>query len=364
MLFPPRFDPLSWRGPRAVAHRDNRADAFQQLVGDGLREGWGLRVSVAPTKGRDGAIDAFVEEGDGSAALADLTAPQIIECKYHDDHLPGVQANVGAGWSSVAEKLTRQAGLGWPGAFQPWRRARSYVYCVSVVLASQQVRDKLQSAISTCFEALPADQRPPIEAIRILDWGDLRHWLDTLPRVADGRLGTSLPLVLSHGEYCASLTGFRRYLRPEVLPFIAPEEGANTQPEAILSRLEALAGSGGVLLKGVGGVGKTRTALEVGHRAEAKGWRVLHALPGEPGVTVEEIGEVLLSGSAPTLLVFDYLDQMPNLDLGSLLGRLLPEAQRRGIRLALLANMRPAALRQGNGARDTLFKKEKAENHI
>ncbi|MFM8277125.1 MAG: hypothetical protein ACKN89_09100, partial [Cyanobium sp.] len=358
MLFPPRFDPLSWRGPRAVAHRDNRADAFQQLVGDGLREGWGLRVSVAPTKGRDGAIDAFVEEGDSSTALADLTAPQIIECKDHDDHLPGVQANVRDGWSRVANKLTRQAGLGWPGAFQPWRRARSYVYCVSAVLASQQERDKLQSAISTCFEALPADQRPPIEAIRILDWGDLRHWLDTLPRVADGWLGTSLPLVQSHGEYCASLTGFRRYLRPEVLPFIAPEEGANTQPEAILSRLEALAGSGGVLLKGVGGGGKTRTALEVGHRAEAKGWRVLHALPGEPGVTVEEIGEVLLSGSVPTLLVFDYLDQMPNLDLGSLHGRLLPEAQRRGIRLALLANMRPAALRQGNGARDTLFKKE------
>ena len=341
-----------------MAHRDNRADAFQQLVGDGLREGWGLRVSVAPTKGRDGAIDAFVEEGDGSAALADLTAPQIIECKDHDDQLPGVQANVGAGWSRVAKNLTRQAGLGWPGAFQPWRRARSYVYCVSAVLANQQERDKLQSAIRTCFEALTADQRPPIEAIRILDWGDLRHWLDTLPRVADGWLGTSLPLVPSHGEYCASLTGFRRYLRADVLPFIAPEEGANTQPEAILSRLEALAGSGGVLLKGVGGVGKTRTALEVGHRAEAKGWRVLHALPGEPGVTVEEIGEVLLSGSAPTLLVFDYLDQMPNLDLGSLLGRLLPEAQRRGIRLALLANMRPAALRQGNGARETLFKKE------
>ena len=169
---------------------------------------------------------------------------------------------------------------------------------------------------------------------------------------------TKPTLVLSHGEYCASLTGFRRYLRPEVLPFIAPEEGANTQPEAILSRLEALAGSGGVLLKGVGGVGKTRTALEVGHRAEAKGWRVLHALPVEPGVTVEELREVLLSGSAPTLLVFDYLDQMPNLDLGCLLGRLLPEAKRRGIRLALLANMRPAALRQRNGARETLFKKE------
>ena len=169
---------------------------------------------------------------------------------------------------------------------------------------------------------------------------------------------TKPTLVLSHGEYCASLTGFRRYLRPEVLPFVAPEEGANTQPEAILSRLETLAGSGGVVLKGVGGVGKSRTALEVGHRAEAKGWRVLHALPGEPGVTVEEIGEVLLSGSAPTLLVFDYLDQMPNLDLGSLLGRLLPEAKRRGIRLALLANMRPAALRQRNGARETLFKKE------
>ncbi|MFN4865031.1 MAG: hypothetical protein ACK5GZ_01715 [Cyanobium sp.] len=355
MSFPTTYDPVAWRGPRATAFPD-RSDAFQQLVGDGLREAWGWRVSVARTEGRDGAIDAFVEsEAESSTALAGLAVPQIIECKDHNDRRAGVQANVAAGWRAVAEKLSRQAALGWPGNYQPWLRARSYVYCVSAVLSNQEERDRIQQAITSFFEGLPAHQRPPIEAIRVLDWSDLRHWLEALPRVADRWLGTGLPLVLSHDELRARLKGFRRHLRPDVLPFIAPEAGAKTDPDVIFERLRTLAGHGGVLLKGVGGVGKTRTALEVCHRAEAAGWRVLHALPGEPGVTVEEITKVLWKGSTPTLLVFDYLDQMPNLDLGSLRRRLLEEAQERGLPLALLANLRPAALRQANTERDRIF---------
>ena len=59
-----------------------------------------------------------------------------------------------------------------------------------------------------------------------------------------------------------------------------------------------------------------------------------------------------------TLLIFDYLDQMPRLDLGSVRRRLLPEAKREGIRLAFLANLRPSSLRHANAERDGLFTAE------
>lgn len=358
MLFPLRFKPSSWHGPRTRQYSD-RSDAFQQLVGDALREQFGWRANISPTEGRDGSIDAFVvEDTSGSQALADQPAPQIIECKDHDDTRGGYLSNVTAGWSRVAQKLARQAAAGWPGLFRPWQRARSYAYCVSAVLPNQEERDKLHRSIERFFDSLPASQRPPLEKICVLDWADLRDLFDRLPRVADQWLGTGLQMILGHAEYCASLTRFRRYLLSGYFPFVEPEAEAKTHPRAILRRLEALAGASGVVLKGVGGIGKTRTAMEVGYLADAMGWRVLHVLPGEPGVTVEDLSVALLEGIAPTLLVFDYLDQMPKLDLGSLRKHLLPEAERRGTGLALIANLRPSSLRRPNAERDALFTEE------
>jgi len=119
MSFPLRFEPSSWNGPRAKQYSD-RSDAFQQLVGDALREQFGWRASVSPTEGRDGSIDAFViEDASGIHALADLPAPQIIECKDHDDSRIGHMSNIAAGWSRVAQKLKKQAACGWIGHFQP-----------------------------------------------------------------------------------------------------------------------------------------------------------------------------------------------------------------------------------------------------
>lgn len=357
MLFPLRFDPTCWNGPRAKQYSD-RSDAFQQVVGDALREQFGWRASVSPTEGRDGSIDAFIEEDPSSPlALADLPAPQIIECKDHDDSRGNFLVNVATGWSRVAQKLARQAASGWVEQFRPWQRATSYVYCVSADLRSQENRDRLNRAIVDFFEGLPESQRPPLRSIRVLDWSDLRALFDRFPRLADRWLGTGLPLVQSHAEYCASLTRFRRYLLQGFLPFVAPTE-AQAQPRTVLARLEALAGAGGVILKGVGGIGKTRTALEVAHLAEAGGWRVLHSLPGEPGVTVEDLAAAVITEGGSTLLIFDYLDQMPRLDLGSVRKRLLPEATRCGIRLALLANLRPSSLRRANAERDALFTEE------
>ncbi len=352
MPFPLLFNPASWQGPRAGQY-ERRSDAFQQLVGDMLRERYGTFATVAPTEGRDGSIDAFIEGVE--RGLGDLAAAQIVECKDHDDTLNQYLGNIDQGWAQVAKKLQKQAEAGWPGHYQPWVRARSYAYCVSAVLPNQQARDALHQRIRDFFEQLPAHQKPPIETIRVFDWSDLRDLLDRCPRLADQWLGARLPLIPGHAEHCASLTRFRRYLLDANLPFVPPEAGAQSAPQAILDRLEALAGGGGVVLSGVGGIGKTRTSLEVGHLAHAKGWRVLHALPGEPGVTIEELTEVVLDGDTPTLVIFDYLDQMPGLDLGTLRRRLLPAAEKRGLRLALLGNLRPSALRTANPERDALF---------
>lgn len=125
MVFPTRFDPICWNGPRAKQHSD-RSDAFHQLIGDLLREQFGSRASVSPTEGRDGSIDAFVEEDPNSlSAVGSLPAPQIIECKDHDDARGNFQTNVAVGWSRVAQKLSRQAAAGWVGQFRPWQRAKS-----------------------------------------------------------------------------------------------------------------------------------------------------------------------------------------------------------------------------------------------
>ncbi|NTW69946.1 MAG: hypothetical protein HGB23_08900 [Chlorobiaceae bacterium] len=357
MLFPLRFDPSALQGPRAIQH-PNRPDAFQQLVGDVLREEFGFRVSVSPTKGKDGAIDAFIDDRNDDSALANLPAPQIIECKDHDDSCKDFLDNINQGWYSVADKLQKQAALGWTGDFEPWRRVKSYVYCISSNIGKQANREKLQQKLTNFFfKELKESLRPPLlEEIRILDWSDLQDNFNRFPRIADKWIGLQLPKIKTHAEYCDSLTQFRRYLLEENFPFVAPEtENLNAGPTNILIRLEQLVGKGGVLLKGIGGVGKTRTALEVAQLSDDKGWRVLHLLPGEPGLTVDDLSEVLFSGNEKTLLVLDYLDQMPKLDLGSIRRRILPEAAKRVMPLALLANLRPSSLRNPNTEREALF---------
>ncbi|TNJ36283.1 hypothetical protein FGF66_12090, partial [Chlorobaculum thiosulfatiphilum] len=357
MLFPPRFDPSALQGPRAKQH-PNRPDAFQQLVGDALREEFRFRVAVSPTKGRDGAIDAFIDDKTGISALANLPAPQIIECKDHDDTCDDLQKNINQGWDRVASKLKEQAETGWTGDFEPWRRVKSYVYCISSNIGKQASRDKLEEKIVRFFfDELSDSTRPPLlEEILVLDWSDLQDSFNRFPRIADNWIGLQLPKIQSHAEYCESLTLFRRYLLEDNFPFVVPEqENVNACPANILARLEQLAGKGGVLLNGIGGVGKTRTSLEVAQLADENNWRVLHLLPGYPGVTVDDLSEVLFSGNEKTLLVFDYLDQMPKLDLGSVRHRILPDAAKRGMKLALLANLRPSSLRTRNTERESLF---------
>jgi hypothetical protein len=259
--FPNRFALTSFTGPRGQTF-SHREDAFQQLVGEGLQSLAGPYAHVAATKGRDGSIDAWLESNeDIHSPFREMPPPIIVECKDHDDTLTNFIKNVFGGWAKVKDKLKGEAGKGWIGLFSPWKNARSYAYCVSAVL-HQSAREDLTKEIQQFFADLPEDQRPPIEKIRILDWADLRPWLSAIARVSDAWLGTGSSAILTHNEYLASLSGFREYLLSSKLPFVSPGSASPTSPESLFDTL-ITGDKPGILLVGAGGVGKTRTSLEV-----------------------------------------------------------------------------------------------------
>jgi hypothetical protein len=284
-----------------------------------------------------------------------LPAPVVVECKDHDDALPASARNVGQGWTSVERKLRAKAAADWPGAYAPWKDVRGYLYCISAVL-TEQGRRELEGRIRTFFESLPAAGRPPIKA-RVLDWSDLRAWLDGFPSVADGWMGVGLERVVGHEELEARLSrpGFLSFLQDAQLPFVPPAQGAPFHPDRLLAKLRDRRGAGGVVLVGAGGVGKTRTALEVARRAHSAGWRVLHAV--HPKLTNEELATAVLSAPGLTLVVIDYLEQMGALDLGDVRRVLLPQATEHGVELAFLGNSRPAQMQIPRADRDSLLER-------
>jgi hypothetical protein len=354
-LFPQFFNPSDLDGPRAK-HFQSPHDAFQQLIGDALKETTGHRAYVSPTKGRDGSIDAFIEDGAVlPTPFQQLPLPLVLETKYHDEKVKDLRKNILTGWENVRSTLEQAAQNGWTGLFQPWRHAHGYAYCVSAFLRNKDTRDELTEAIQNFFAELPATQRPPIEHVRVVDWNDLRDWLSTLRRLSDSWLGIELDLIVAHEAYIKELGGFRKYLLPSNLQFVLPDDRKPFHPDRLMEQLEESDEKAGVLLVGAGGVGKTRTCLEVATRAVQRGWRVLHILPGEPGIDNQRLAEEILRSRDKTLLVFDYIDQMHKLDLSTLRRTLIPQPDAPGIRLRVLANSRPGWASSSNPGRDELF---------
>ncbi|MFJ4579701.1 trypsin-like peptidase domain-containing protein [Streptomyces echinatus] len=162
----------------------------------------------------------------------------------------------------------------------------------------------------------------------------------------------SLAAVVDQEDLLAGLTGFKRNLISDHLPFVSPGAGHDAHPRMIMSRV--LEGEDtGLLLVGQAGTGKTRTGIEVGRVALEAGWRVLHVRPGGTASLVDEIAEAVLAGSEDVLVVIDYLNlfiadkegESP-LDLEAVRGRLLPDAAKKNIEVRFLASVRPGWLQQ------------------
>jgi hypothetical protein len=339
--FSPVFSPDELRGWRG-RQLSEREDCFQQLLGDALREAHGRAVHVAPTLGRDGSIDAWIEQvSPDCTLLRNLECPIIIECKDHQQKPDWATTwrNIRAGWSRVRVKLRERADTGFAGKFEPWHRARSYVYCISATIHDQQAKDELEREIRAFLQTAV----PHIRNVIVLDWGQLSFWLNTLPRVADNWLETGFPGITPHRAYVGGFTGFRRYLLNEHLAYEPPPPGGDLHPDALWKwfwedderRLP------GLILYGPGGVGKSRLCIEVAELAYTSGWRVLHVSPTEERLTERDLISVVAGGGRPTLLCFDYIDFMQGIDYIGMGGRLVRDAASRGVRLRYLANSRP-----------------------
>ena len=346
---------------RGLLTSQSGEDAFQQLVGDGLKEAFGGAAKTVPTKGQDGSIDAWVEMGAPEVdPFLEMQGPIIIECKDHDDALEKVADNILSGWYAVRSKLKGAAENEWVGLNAPWKNARSYVYCVSSRITIE-LRQSLEAKLRKLFlEEIPEEHRPPIETVRVLDWGDLRAWLGQYPRLLDEWLGVGKTGILSHTDYVAGLVGFRGFLLPEQLPFVYPPQDDPSHPDVIYQRLcefrKPTASLRGILVVGSGGVGKSRTSLQVAELAQQDGWRVLHIQPTDSILTVEDLAPIVLSSNEPVLLVFDYLDQM-DFDLGAFRRSLLPDAASRHLPVAILANSRPRWVLEPIPDRDELLQR-------
>ncbi len=342
--FPTNFNLAQMDGAGAKEF-DNRSDAFQQLIGDGILS---MSGHSYPTKGQDGSIDCFLDMDAGLfRPFEKVPLPAIVECKDHDDTLQGLEKNITNGWEKVKSKLSAQAAKGWHGRFEPWRRAKSYIYIVSAVIRTHDYRIKLEERIKDFFTNLPDDQRLPLQHIMVLDWTDVRSWLKDLKDVRDKWIGTGMPSILSLNQYRAGLIGFRRFLCNDGLPYRPPRNDSPFHPKTLFDRLGDPQTDMGILLVGPGGAGKTRTCYEVALMAEKRGWCVLYVLPSDPPITAEELGEnIIAQGSSRTLLIFEYVDQMQHFDLGFFRRSTIPRAREAGIHLAYLANSRPIFVKE------------------
>src|SRR5262249_32679327 len=147
------------------------------------------------------------------------------------------------------------------------------------------------------------------------------------------------PRIKSHAEWRNGFFAFERYLLESVLPFVPPPADASAHPDILWKRLLERP-TRGILIFGAGGVGKTRTALEIAEKAEAEGWETLHIFPGKQPLDAMDLEQMLDPTAARSLLIFDYIDQMQDVDLGRFqnLVRRRASAERP---LHLLANSRP-----------------------
>ncbi|MEV5736657.1 hypothetical protein AB0L38_25825, partial [Streptomyces sp. NPDC052292] len=157
-----------------------------------------------------------------------------------------------------------------------------------------------------------------------------------------------LQAVIPQQKLIEGFGDFKKYLIPQRLPFISPGMGHPAEPQNLFVQLVTSVDRG-VLLVGAAGTGKSRTGIEVGQLALEAGWRVLHVLPGEDDSITDQIAEQVLATPSAVLVVVDYLNES-QLDLPALRHRLIPEAHRRGIQVALLACVRPGWLKKANRA--------------
>lgn len=352
--FPNTFDIDELKGPKAVRlksdFRDARAAIFQEIVGDAIRSSGNSSVSVQPLESPDGGIDIYVQRNGGNCEwLNALPMPAIVECKSISTGDAGFTGRVKSAWQQTLGRTKDKSRRGWVGIDAPWQEAKSYVFAVSGRFSAVDHKLKIQDRIQRDLGSLA--NRAAVEHIEVIDWAFIRSLLERDQRLVDQWLGSAIPGLLSHDEYLyslrvlsrsrdAGLPPFKTMVLPENLKFVEPERTDRLLPQNVFAEVSAMSNDAGLLLIGPGGVGKSRTLLEVSHIANAAGWRVLHVLPSDPPVENDVLFDEVGRSAEPVLVVVDYIEQTV-LNFAGIRLQLFPEMIQRGRRVAFLASARP-----------------------
>ncbi|HVT15420.1 MAG TPA: hypothetical protein VHQ90_04445 [Thermoanaerobaculia bacterium] len=296
-------------------------DAFQQFVFELLRRAH-PDLQVYPAGGKDGGIDLVEPLAGGGRS--------VFECKHIGaDGLEDAQAR----WRAVKRNLTRNLAdpAGPPsgqGQYSPWYAAdfpiRSYTFCISSVLQNDSQRQDLQTEIQDFFSHL-ASGGPHLAhlaglRVEILSWQDLSARLADHPHLLFKWFPEARPRGLALLGEGGDWVGFRAYLTHEHLPYYAREQHLERHPapdggriageETLLAAVQAPAKTG-LVVTGGGGFGKTRLMLELGRRAQVKGWVVFRAQGRLRSDSIEHLADQL-TPQTPALLLIDYIETQPD----------------------------------------------------
>ncbi|WP_194421515.1 S1 family peptidase [Microbacterium abyssi] len=297
------------------------------------------RVAVIFTR-RDADLDVAILHVDGDFDVSPVRRPSPAEL-WHLEATPG----------DARPDLT--------GTITSVRRSRRNAYGRSVPALQLRVDQTLQDFHGYSGAAVTADddnsavavlveQQPATARGRSSGFANVLYAI-AIPTALEAlgvhaqievpaRRGPLPSSLLYHDEVIASLRGYRSRLTSEDLRFVRPPQGTPWSPDSLWSSLSE-GGTGSVLLVGHGGVGKTRTLLEVGDIAAESGWDVIHVRGGNAARVADTISErVRDPAAAPVLLLLDYLNLARELDLLALTE--IANAASSSPRLRLLATSR------------------------
>ncbi|MBU1982958.1 hypothetical protein KJ815_00965, partial [bacterium] len=274
---------------RAQYLRQNIGITFQDFVVDILKKDYPGLVGFLGA-GKDGAIDALQTCAD------DRT---VVECKYvGDDGVESAQAS----WRKVAKHLRQNLAdpAGPPSGqaqYNPWYRQDKpiveHIFAISAALSNARQLDDLNDEIKGTFNTLVAQHGHLSHLkdirVRVVDWNQLADMLcrsDLKHLIFKWFKNSCPPGIEILGEAYFAGT-FRSYLSDSKLPYYSRAEHLRTHPaphgrtiwkeQKMIDLLENPAMTG-IMLTGIGGIGKTRLALQLGLLAADQGWLVYRIL--------------------------------------------------------------------------------------
>ena len=295
---------------------DDIGGSFQNFVHELLEPEFAGLVRF-PSGGKDGCID-LVQDLPGDRL--------VIECKYIGD---GGFAEVQRRWRDVADKLeTHLADPEGPtkgqAQYRPWYRTdlpiQRFRFCVSCSIVNTDQRDQLNRDIRQTFSGLASRHSHLGHLANLstdfLDWGDLETRLRKNPHLLFRWFPATRPFGMVPLDESVEAGTLRSYLSSAKLPYysrgqhlaaIPAPDGMDIPGEDAL--LDVLDGDEftGLVVTGAGGVGKTRLGLEIGRRAQKRGWTVLRVRSRLQEDSLHALGE-RLTPAARVLLVIDYVE--------------------------------------------------------